>query len=163
MAYFNNNKNENKNNNVSRNENEDENENGNNSDNDNVNDDDDHDHDEQYYIIKQLNNYFKTIDETKSLKEQIEILKKRDFLDEYWHVGYYHDDKELNLRIFKAKATYILNDLDEQLFEKIFGHTFVALADKVINTTNKEENKIIIDDIKKIWIKFTNKMILVIL
>ena len=64
-------------------------------------------------------------------------------------MGYYHDDKELNLRIFKAKATYILNDLDEQLFEKIFGHTFVALADKVINTTNKEENKIIIDDIKK--------------
>ena len=64
-------------------------------------------------------------------------------------MGYDHDDKELNLRIFKAKATYILNDLDEQLFEKIFGHTFVALADKVINTTNKEENKIIIDDIKK--------------
>ena len=78
-------------------------------------------------------------------------------------MGYDHDDKELNLRIFKAKATYILNDLDEQLFEKIFGHTFVALADKVINTTNKEENKIIIDDIKKIEIKFTKKMILVIL
>ena len=52
-------------------------------------------------------------------------------------MGYYHDDKELNLRIFKAKAAYILNDLEEQLFEKIFGHTFVALADKVINTTNK--------------------------
>ena len=64
-------------------------------------------------------------------------------------MGYDHDDKELNLRIFKAKATYILNDLDEQLFEKIFGHTFVALADKVINTTNKEENKIIIDNTKK--------------
>ena len=130
MAYFNNNKNENKNNNVSRNENEDENENDNNSDNDNVNDDDDHDHDEQYYIIKQLNNYFKTIDERKSLKEQIDMLKKRDFLDEYWHVWFDHDEKELNLRIFKAKATYILNDLDEQLFEKIFRHTFVALADK---------------------------------
>ena len=54
-----------------------------------------------------------------------------------------------------------MNDLDEQLFEGIFGHTFVALADKVINTTNKEENKIIIDDIKKIEIKFTNNMILV--
>ena len=64
-------------------------------------------------------------------------------------MGYYHDDKELNLRIFKAKATYILNDLGKQLFEKIFGHTFAALADKLINTTNKEENKIIIDDIKK--------------
>ena len=64
-------------------------------------------------------------------------------------MGYYHVDKELNPRIFKAKAVYILNDLEEKLFEKIFGHTFVALADKVINTTNKEENKIIIDDIKK--------------
>ena len=133
------------------------------NDDDNDDDDDDEDHDEQYYIINQLNNYFKTIDQTKSLKEQIEILKKRDFLDEYWHVGYDHDDKELNLRIFKAKATYILNDLGEQLFEKIFGHTFAALADKLINTTNKEEKKIIIDYIKKIEIKFTNKMILVIL
>ena len=97
------------------------------------------------------------------MKKQVEILKKRDFLDEYWHVGYDHDDKELNLRTFKAKATYILNDLDKQLFEKIFGHTFAALADKLINTTNKEEKKIIIDYIKKIEIKFTNKMILVIL
>ena len=51
-----------------------------------------------------------------------------------------------------------MNDLDEQLFEGIFGHTS---ADKVINTTNKEENKINIDDIKKIEIKFTNNMILV--
>ena len=45
------------------------------SDNDNDNDnddDDDNDQDQQYYIIKQLNNYFKTIHETKSLKEQIE-------------------------------------------------------------------------------------------
>ena len=64
-------------------------------------------------------------------------------------MGYYHDDKELNLRIFKAKAAHILNDINEQLFEKMFGHTFAALADKLINTTNKEENKIIIDDIKK--------------
>ena len=55
----------------------------------------------------------------------------------------------------------MLNNLDEQLFEKIFGHTFAALADKLINTTNKEEKKIIIDYIKKIEIKFTNKMILV--
>ena len=63
--------------------NENENENENENDNDNVDnnndDDDDDDHDEQYYIIKQLNNYFKTIDETKSLKEQIEILKKKRF------------------------------------------------------------------------------------
>ena len=64
-------------------------------------------------------------------------------------MGYYHDDEELNLKIFKAKVAYLLNDVDEQLFEKIFGHAFAASADKLINTTNKEENKIIIDDIKK--------------
>ena len=42
---------------------------------------------------------------------------------------YDHDDKGLNL-----------NDFDEQLFEKIFGHTFAALVDKLINTTGEEEN-----------------------
>ena len=119
------------------------------NDND-VNDDDVNDNDDDdYYIIKQLNNYFKTIDETKSLKEQIEILKTKYFLDEYWHFEYHHGNKELNFKIFKAKAAYILNELDEQLFEKIFGHTFAALVDKLINTIGEEENKIIIDDIKK--------------
>ena len=60
---------------------------------------------------------------------------------------YDHDDKELNLRIFKAKVAYLLNDVDKQLFKKIFGHTFVTLADKLINTRSKEENQIFIDDI----------------
>ena len=39
--------------------------------------------------------------------------------------------------------------MDKQLFEKIFGHTFAALVDKLINTISEEENKIIIDDIAK--------------
>ena len=147
-AIFNNKSVSNIDDNVSMNESVNESENDYHDNNDDDHDDDD-DKDEDYYIKKQLNNYFKTIDETKSFEEQIELLKKRDFLDEYWHMGYYHDDKELNLKIFKAKAAHILNDLDEQLFDKIFGHTFAALADKLINTTNKEENKIIIDDIKK--------------
>ena len=78
-----------------------------------------HDDDEQYYKIKQLNKYFKTIDETKPFEEQIEILKKKDFLDEYWHDGY-HDDKELSIKIFKAKVTYLImiltnNDLKKCL------------------------------------------------
>ena len=63
--------------------------------------------------------------------------------------GYHHDNKELNFKIFKAKAAYILNDLEKELFEKVFGHTFAALVDKLINTIGKEENKIIINDIKK--------------
>ena len=39
----------------------------------------------------------------KSFKERIEILKTKDFLDEYWHFGCHHGNKELNFKIFKAK------------------------------------------------------------
>ena len=35
------------------------------------------------------------------------------------------------------------------LFVEIFGHAFTLLIDKLINTTNKEENRIIVEDIKK--------------
>ena len=64
-------------------------------------------------------------------------------------MGYYHGDKELNYKIFKAKAAHLLNDLEKQLFEKIFGYRFAALVDKLINTVDKkEENQIIIDDIE---------------
>ena len=61
----------------------------------------------------------------------------------------YYDDKELNLKIFKPKFPYISIDIDEKLFEQIFGHTFVTLANKLINTTNKGENQIIVNDIEK--------------
>ena len=47
---------------------------------------------------------------------------------------YLHGATNLNLKIFKVKAPCILNDLDGQLFEKIFGHKFAALGDKLINT-----------------------------
>ena len=40
------------------------------------------------------------------------------------------------------------NEIDEKLFEQIFGHTLIKLTDKLINTTNKEENPIIVDSIK---------------
>ena len=50
------------------------------------------------------------------------------------------------------------NDIDEKLFEQIFGHILIKLADKLINTTNKEENQMIVKNIlTKIKIKFTNK------
>ena len=41
------------------------------------------------------------------------------------------------------------NEIDEDLFEQIFGHTLIKLADKLINTTNKEENQIIVKNINK--------------
>ena len=50
------------------------------------------------------------------------------------------------------------NEIDEKLFEQIFGHTLIKLADKLINTTNKEENQIIVKNIEKINIDFLKKM-----
>ena len=41
------------------------------------------------------------------------------------------------------------NIIEEKLFEKIFGHTLIKLADKLINTTNKKENQIIVKNILK--------------
>ena len=41
------------------------------------------------------------------------------------------------------------NIIDEKLFKQIFGHTFETLANKLINTTNKEENQIIVNNIEK--------------
>ena len=39
------------------------------------------------------------------------------------------------------------NSINKKLFEQIFGHTLIKLADKLINTINKEENKIIVKNI----------------
>ena len=41
------------------------------------------------------------------------------------------------------------NEIDEKLFETIFGHTLIKLADKLIKTSNKEENQIIAKTINK--------------
>ena len=45
--------------------------------------------------------------------------------------------------------TYLSNIIDKKLFETIFGNTLIKLADKLINTTNKEKNQIIVNDIRK--------------
>ena len=41
------------------------------------------------------------------------------------------------------------NIIQKKLFKQIFGHTFETLANKLINTTNKEENQIIVKNIEK--------------
>ena len=41
------------------------------------------------------------------------------------------------------------NEIDKKLFEQIFGYTLIKFADKLINTTNKEENQIIVKNIEK--------------
>ena len=41
------------------------------------------------------------------------------------------------------------NVIDKKIFKQIFGHTFETLANKLTNTTNKEENQIIVNNINK--------------
>ena len=41
------------------------------------------------------------------------------------------------------------NDIEEKLFEAIFGHTLETLANKLKNITNKEENQITVNNINK--------------
>ena len=41
------------------------------------------------------------------------------------------------------------NEIDKKFFEQILGHTLIELADKLINTTNKEENQILVKNIDK--------------
>ena len=60
-----------------------------------------------------------------------------------------YDDKELKSKYFKIELADMSNEIDEKLFEQIFGHTLIKLADKLINTTNKEENQIIVNNIKE--------------
>ena len=60
-----------------------------------------------------------------------------------------YDDKELEFKIFKIKLAHLSNEINEKLFEQIFGHTFETLENKLINTTDKEENQIIVNNIEK--------------
>ena len=100
-------------------------------------------------MIKGLNdNLDEIIDKSKSFEEQIKLLKKREDLKGYWPYNDY-DDKELKSKYFKIELADMSNEIDKKLFEQIFGHTLIKLADKLINTTNKEENQIIVKNIDK--------------
>ena len=59
---------------------------------------------------------------------------------------YDDDNKKLNPKIFKLKIAHISKEIDEMLFEEVFGCRFLELTNKLINTTNKEENQIIINN-----------------
>ena len=67
-------------------DNEEENE-ENKEDNEEENEEEDEDRnevkDKKYYLIKQINDYYKTIDESKSFEGQINLFKKIGFLYEY--------------------------------------------------------------------------------
>ena len=46
------------------------------------------------------------------------------------------------------------NDIGGKLFEQIFGHTLIKLGNKLINTTNKQEKQITVNNINKNKNKF---------
>ena len=88
------------------------------------------------------------IDKSKSFEDQIKSIRKVENLNEYYFINDY-GDKELEFKIFKLKVVYLSNIIDKKIFKRIFGHTFETLANKLINTTNKEENQIIVNNIKE--------------
>ena len=90
----------------------------------------------------------KIIDKSKFFEEQGKLFKKREDIKEYWPYKDY-DDKDLKSKYFKIELADMSNEIDEKSFEQIFGHTFIKLADKLINTINKKENQIIVKNINK--------------
>ena len=100
-------------------------------------------------IIKNLNDYLvEIIDKSKSFEDQMKSIKNVKNLDEYYFSND-HGDKELKFKYFNLKLAHLSNIIDKKLFKQIFGHTFETLANKLINTTNKEEKQIIVKNISK--------------
>ena len=101
-------------------------------DNDNENDT------ENDNIIKQLNDCLdEIIDKSKSFEDQIEPIRKKEHIKEYYLIndfGY----KELKFKIFEVRIAHLSNEINEDLFEQLFDYKFETLANKLINTTNKE-------------------------
>ena len=124
----------------------DDNDNDNENDNENENKDDD---ENDNNIIKQLNDSLdEIIDKSKSFDNKKKSIRKVENLNEYWFVHDY-GDKELEFKIFKLKLAHLSNIIDKRLFKQIFDHAFETLANKLINTTNKEENQITVNNIKE--------------
>ena len=97
--------------------------------------------------MKKLNDLLdEKIDKSKSFEDQIKSLKESEDLQGYWPYNDYND-KELKSKYFKIKLADVPNEIDEKLFEQIFGNALIKLADELINTINKEENQIIANDI----------------
>ena len=100
-------------------------------------------------IIKGLNDSLdKIIYKSKSFKYQINLIRKVENLNEYYFINDY-GDKELKFKIFKLKLAYLSNIIDKEIFKQIFGQRFETLANKLISTTNKEEDPIIVNNISE--------------
>ena len=128
---------------LSRDKNENENE------NENEDKDETMSQNEKNKIIKGKNDTLdEIIDKSISFEEQIKSLKKREDLKGFWP---YNDfgDKELKSKYFKIELADMSNDIDKKLFQQIFGLALIKLGAKLINTTNKKENEIIVKNINQ--------------
>ena len=73
---------------------------------------------------------------------KVENLDENRFLDDY-------GDQVLKFKIFKLELANLSNIIDKKIFELIVGNTFETLANKLVNTTNKEVNQIIVNNINE--------------
>ena len=119
------------------------------NDDDDDDDENENENDKTLIILKELNDALdEIINISKSFEEQIESIRKVEIINEHYFIDGY-SDKELKFKIFKLRLAHLSNIIDKKLFKQIFGHTFETLANKLINTTNKEENQIIVKNIEK--------------
>ena len=111
-------------------------------------------------IIKKLNDHLdEIIDKSKSFVDQIKSITKLKNLNDYCYYNVNNFvNKELRFKIFKLELAHLSNKIDENLFEQIFDHKFETLANKLINTANKEENQITVKNIEKNKDKFFERM-----
>ena len=68
------------------------------------------------------------------------MFQKVENLDDYYYDKDF-DEKELRSKMFKLKLEHLSNIIEEKIFEQIFDHTLMKLADKLINITNKQKIK----------------------
>ena len=79
--------------------------------------------------MQELNDHLDEIThKSKSFEDQIKSLKKLQGLKGYQPYNDY-DDKELKSEYFKTELADMSNEIDKKLFEQIFGHTLIKLAD----------------------------------
>ena len=117
-----------------------------NDDNENKNE---NQNDKPLITIKKLNDdLYEIIDKSKSFENQRKSLRKVENIIEYCHYDDY-GDKEFKFKQFKIELAHLPNIIDEKLFEQIFSLKFETLTNKLINTTNKDENQIIVNNIEK--------------
>ena len=99
------------------------------------------------WVKTKLNDHLdEIIDKSKSFEDQIKSIRKVKSLGYYYYVNEF-GEKELKFKIFQLRLAHLSNEIDKDLFEQIFDHKFETLANKLINTTNKEENQIIVKNI----------------